>query len=301
MKKILVPTDFSPNADKALDFAVQIARKAKAKIILIHACDLLDLKFKDYSGLKKTYNQQMVRELRAKLSSYRGSIETTEKLQVETKLYEGLVTHTIVEAAKLHKPDLIVMGTLGNAGTKERILGSKTASVIAKVNTPVLAVPLFSEWKDPTNLLLALNNFNEGKPGTVRPLVELAELFSANLTVVKFSEAVTATPHKYLSIERSGNTYVKKLKDAGKIPAASFIHLDGHKFEKNIERFILKQHIDIVAMITHRRNFVKNLFNRSMTRKMSYHTTIPLLALPAPQLPGTRFAPEDQWINKVIL
>jgi nucleotide-binding universal stress UspA family protein len=41
MKKLILPTDFSLNAEKALHFAVQIAKQAKAEIFLVHACVLL--------------------------------------------------------------------------------------------------------------------------------------------------------------------------------------------------------------------------------------------------------------------
>ena len=54
MKKILVPTDFSPNANKALDFAVQIAKQAQAEIILVHACNLVNTILKDNLNIKKS-------------------------------------------------------------------------------------------------------------------------------------------------------------------------------------------------------------------------------------------------------
>ena len=55
MKTILVPTDFSPNANKASDFAVQIAKPASAKIIVVHACDLPDLTFQDHIKMKEEH------------------------------------------------------------------------------------------------------------------------------------------------------------------------------------------------------------------------------------------------------
>ena len=72
-------------------------------------------------------------------------IRKEEMVAIQTKLYKGFVTDTILNAVQLHSPDLIVMGTLGSAGGKERILGSKTAGVIGKTNVPVLVIPLLSE------------------------------------------------------------------------------------------------------------------------------------------------------------
>ena len=58
VKTILVPTDFSPNATKALDFAVQIAKQASAKLVIIHACALLDIVFKDHVERDEEYNKK---------------------------------------------------------------------------------------------------------------------------------------------------------------------------------------------------------------------------------------------------
>lgn len=281
MKKILVPTDFSPNADKALDFAVQIAKQTKGKIILVHICDLVDLAYQDNLWLKKGYNKKVVKEAKEKLSLYKDSIRDAENMIIQTVLYDGLITDTLLEAVKLHMPDIIIMGTLGSSGASERIFGSKTAGLIGKTNVPVLAVPLLSEWAAPANILLALNNFNEGRPLIISSAIELAELFSSNLTVVKFSETAGTSPEKNAAIEKAGDSYARKLQSFSVNMKPVFVHLKGHKFEKAIEKYISKNNIDIMVMITHKRTFLKNLFHRSMTKKMSYHLNIPLLAIPA--------------------
>jgi nucleotide-binding universal stress UspA family protein len=281
MKKILVPTDFSPNADKALDFAVQIAKKAKAKIILIHACDLLEMSFKDNLLLKKEYNKKITREAREKLSLRRESIRNTEKLIIQIKLYEGLVTETILHASRLIKPDMIIMGTLGNAGIRERIFGSKTSGIMTRTTIPVLAIPLLSEWTPPSKILLSLTTFSEGKQTLIQPVIELATLFNATLTVFKFSEFPTIPLYKYKAVERAGKSYVKKLQSLSPALRSDFVHVDGYSFEKSIDRYIKRNKINMIAMITHKRSFLNSLFNRSKTKKMSYRVSIPLLALPA--------------------
>ena len=110
MKIILVPTDFSPNADKALDFAVQIARQANAEIILIHACDLIDTTFKDNQNMYKEHNQTIIDKANEQLSLLKKSIEDTEKLFVNIKLYKGTVTDSILQSSEEHPADLIIMG-----------------------------------------------------------------------------------------------------------------------------------------------------------------------------------------------
>ena len=279
MKNILVPTDFSLNANKALNFAVQIARQAKAEIILIHACDLIDTIFKDNQTTYKEHNQPISDNVNENLSLLKKSIEDTENLSVHIQLYKGKVTDAILQASEEHHADLIIMGTLGEAGLKEKIFGSITAGIIGKTNIPVMAVPLLSEWDTPKKILLMVNN-SEEKPDMVKSVFELAELFNATVHVAIFTDVDSAEAIDYLKDKRGVNSYEEKLKIKYKNTDIKSVQLDGHRFQQTIEEYILEQCIDIVAMVTHQRTFLKSIFNRSMTKKMSYHTRIPLLAIP---------------------
>jgi nucleotide-binding universal stress UspA family protein len=130
MKKILVPTDFSPNADKATDYAVQIAKLNEATVYLIHACDHMDPLYLDGAMTHMEYNQRIMDEAFEKLELRRRSIEETEQVLVNTQLYNGSVQDTILVAAEEHQADLVIMGTLGITGLKDKIFGSKTAALI---------------------------------------------------------------------------------------------------------------------------------------------------------------------------
>lgn len=280
MKKILVPTDFSPNADKALDFAVQIAKQAKAEIILIHACEILNLTFNDHIDLKKEYNQTIIDKAMESLSLLKKSIEDTEQLTVKIHLFQGTVTDTILKVSEDQHADLVVMGTLGNAGLKEKLFGSKTAEIIGKTNVPVLVVGLLSEWDIPEKIALAVNEFEEN-PDTTRFIFELAGLFNATVHVVIITDEDADQESDYLMRKKIIMDYVEKLKLRYKSTVIKHTCLYNHKFEEPIEEFITQQGMDILAMVTHKRTFLESIFNRSMTKKMSYHTQIPLLAIPA--------------------
>lgn len=280
MKNILVPTDFSSNANKALDFAVQIARQAKAEISLIHACDLIDTIFKDNQPLYKEHNPTISVNVNENLSLLKKSIEDTENLAVHIKLYKGKVTDAILQASEEQHADLIIMGTLGDAGQKEKIFGSITAGIIGKTNIPVMAVPLLSEWDSLKKIFLAVNNFDD-QPDRFKPVFELAKLFNASVHLGIFTDADTAGAIDYLNDERGIIAFEEKLHTRYKNSTIKHIHLDGHRFEETIEEYIQENGIDMVAMLTHKRTFLESIFNRSMTKKMSYHTRIPLLAIPA--------------------
>lgn len=279
VKTILVPTDFSPNATKALDFAVQIAKQASAKLVIIHACALLDIVFKDHVERDEEYNKKIIDEATTSLHLLKDSIAQTEHLVVDTQLYKGPVQDTILFATDEYHADLIVMGTLGNSGIKEKIFGSKTSAIIGKTKVPVLAVPLLSEWSIPTTILLAIKEFEKDTSAT-KPVFELAGLFGATVQLLSFTEEAVNTPDFW----RQGmdmRSFQNKLENTYKGTTVKATQLDGHRFRQRLDAYITERNIDILAMVTHKRNFLENIFDGSMTRKISYYTRIPLLALPA--------------------
>jgi nucleotide-binding universal stress UspA family protein len=156
MNRILVPTDFSPNADRAIDYAVRIAKLNQSTLYLIHACDNLDPLYLEGTMTHMEYNQRIMDEAFEKLELRRRSIEETEQILVNIQLYSGTVQDTILVAAQEHKADLVIMGTLGISGLHDKIFGSKTAAVIGESKVPVLAIPLEYDWSSPGKILLAL-------------------------------------------------------------------------------------------------------------------------------------------------
>ncbi|HLG40211.1 MAG TPA: universal stress protein, partial [Chitinophagaceae bacterium] len=57
--------------------------------------------------------------------------------------------------------------------------------------------------------------------------------------------------------------------------------LEGKEFEDTIEEYDKKNEVDIIAMITYPKGFWDKLLKRSVTRKMAFHSRIPVLAIPA--------------------
>lgn len=279
MKKIVVPTDFSPNADKALNFAVQIAKLAKAEIVLVHACDLLGTTFKDHMTLKIEHNQSIVDKNHEQLSLLKKSIEDTEEISVNIELYNGGVADSILQGIEDLQPDLVVMGTLGEAAASEKLFGSLTAAVIGKASVPVIAVPLMSEWSVPGKIFLAVNNFDV-QPELFKIVFELAELFNASIHLGIFTDAGTAGAIDYLNDERGIIAFKEKLNTRYKNSSLEHVHIDGEAFQATMEEYIQENGIDIISMLTHKRTFMQSIFNKSMTKKMSYHTRIPLIVLP---------------------
>lgn len=279
MKKILVPTDFSPNAVRAIDYAVQIAKLNQATIHIIHACDHLYALDMGYVLSKEDYNKKITDEAFDKLEIIKKSIEETEKVLVNTQLYSGAVNDTILVAAQEHNAEIIIMGTLGVSGLKDKIFGSKTASLIGNSTVPILAIPLEYDWSLPSKFLLAINHFDEVSE-VLYPAFDLAKAFNAEVRLTVFTDEGSVAASDYLEDAREINFAEEKLRRKYINLVIKTEHLYGRHFEESINDYIGTNQIDLLVMTTHKRSFLESIFNRSITRKMSYHSKVPILAIP---------------------
>lgn len=285
MKRILIPTDFSPNADKATDYAVQIARLSGASMILIHACDDLDPLYLNGSMTRMEYNQRVMDEALEKLEIRRKSIQETEKLDISVQLYSGSVLDTILVAAEEHEVGLIIMGTLGISGIHDKLFGSKTAELIRHSRIPVLTIPIEFEWSQPQKFMLAIKDTREALP-LLTPLIDLTHLFRTELHVATFTDSGFTGAIDYIADENSVQFASDKIRRENLgIPVVKE-HLLGGDFEESINDFIAANKIDLLTMITHKRTMLGQLFHHSLTRKMSYHSRVPVLAIPARRNPA---------------
>ena len=69
MLKVLVPTDFSKNANKAIEYAYKMAGKGKAEIILLHAYQVIDTNSTSRKLLFEEYNYSIARKLHDELET----------------------------------------------------------------------------------------------------------------------------------------------------------------------------------------------------------------------------------------
>lgn len=279
MKKILVPTDFSNNATKAVDYAVAIAEKAGAEIILLNALAVVDTTFSSRKAVFEEYNNALAADMREQLKDLQQAVEKKSNVRITTKFFKGGIADSILKCAVDENVNLIVMGTRGASGIERMLWGSTTAGIIGNTTIPVLAIPKGAEWKGLKNILFATRHF-EADDKTLIPILNLAQLEAALVHVAVFTDTDDEDLSDYLEHGRLLNAYQQTLPARYKDVKFTTEHLEGKEFEDTIEQYIKGYDIDMLAMTTHKRSFWDSMFNRSMTKSMAYHINIPLLAIP---------------------
>jgi nucleotide-binding universal stress UspA family protein len=277
MQKILVPTDFSDNALKAVAQACEIAKKNNAVIHLLHVVEpTLNMATMqaDSSGKKVVADKSKSLEL-----SLKAIAEVYPDVKILPFLVGGNVIPSILKYAENENPDLIVMGTKGASGLKKILIGSVTAGTIGKTNFPVLTVPASYELQKPTAIVFATNQFEKDE-ALLKNFVNLANLFSVPVHVIVFKDIDANEDADFIYNEEQLNYYLGFLKETFPRTVFKGEILEGSDFESAIDAYCVNNTAGIIAMVTYPKSFFEKFFFKSFTKNMAFHSAIPILAIP---------------------
>jgi nucleotide-binding universal stress UspA family protein len=136
-RRVLVPTDFSPDADLALAWARVLAEKTGGALIVQHSCDLPVLLAGSPEVDQTSILAAIEKAAREKLASIARSLSGCS---VETVVSHGRPDVAILDTAESAKADLIVMGTRGRTGVAHVVLGSTAERVLRRSHLPVVTL-----------------------------------------------------------------------------------------------------------------------------------------------------------------
>jgi nucleotide-binding universal stress UspA family protein len=279
MKRILVPTDFSPTAEKAFRFAVDIAAKAKGTIILYHTYIPVESTFIGTEKTRKQYNTQAEANIVKRLQRLKKKVtgDATD-VAVSTIVGRSPLIDNILGFAEHNHIDLIVMGTQGASGLKKTIIGSVAARVLENSDLPVLLVPSKYEFADMRQIVFA-TNYQKSDKQALTLVAALAKLYNANITVLHFLSVYNNESEK--EKERNDfNTYAFALQRSFNDSKMKFHLLETASIIETMETLDKIFPYDIMAMVRRKKTFLEKFFIKSFTQNMAYITTKPLLIVP---------------------
>jgi nucleotide-binding universal stress UspA family protein len=271
MKNILFPTDFSRNAKNAMAFALELAKKEKSKLILFNAYQLpynrADMMV-SVLGILKEDSEAGLRNLVEEIQKN----PVYSELELEAISRVGDVVSTVNEIVKEKAVDLIVMGTKGESGIVEAIIGSNTTSVIKNVDCPILSVPEHASYVTPKEIAFAYDLKEVEDKKDIKFLASLVKSFDAKLQIY----SVIPTQEKE-TVERP--VAQQRMNE-------DFQGLDAHvHFAVNADiiegiRDLIDAHNpDWMVMVAKKYTLFESLFHTSMTKQMVFQTEKPLLIL----------------------
>jgi len=135
LKRILVPVDFSGPSLKALRYAARLAEQFGSSIELLYVAEIV-VYFNETVSLP---GHNVLEEMKGKLTELARN-EVHELIPVYPHIATGKPFNEIVQFARDHATDLIVIGTHGRTGMEHLLLGSTAERVVRHAPCPVLVV-----------------------------------------------------------------------------------------------------------------------------------------------------------------
>jgi nucleotide-binding universal stress UspA family protein len=140
IQRILLPTDLSESADRALEQAVELAAQHRAKIDILHVVTLPHFDAAEARSALDAYMAKVEKEVFDDLATRSDAIRT-RGLAVSTVIVRrSYPAEAILENVTEAEPDLVVMGTHGRSGLRKLLLGSVAARIVLEAPCPVMTV-----------------------------------------------------------------------------------------------------------------------------------------------------------------
>ncbi|MGS2740203.1 universal stress protein [Sinomicrobium sp. M5D2P17] len=276
MKRILVPTDFSVNAKNAIDYAIHLFKDEVCEFILLNtfgAGNTTNMMVLQASN--PAYETALIRsqkELKG-LFDILNSSGRNKNHSFDMVARYGHLAETVKDLVKEKNVEIIVMGTRGATGAKERWFGSNTVAVVESVlNCPILAVPESTEIEIPKGIVFPSSFKNAYKRKDLSPLLELAGKHKCTVRILHIGDK------EELDEEQRDNKACLMVRLEG---IKTFYHaLTNIDTETAIHCFTeSREDIDMIAFMNQKYSLFNTMLRKPVLKGLGHHTKVPLLVM----------------------
>lgn len=282
MNTILVVTDFTIRAQQAAEFALQIAIKTEADLVLCHAIEIVDDEdeaeklswpIADNIALKQDSLMDL-RDLSKHLKNLAQKSITSYQPSITCVSEFGKLAPVTASLVKEKNVDLVVMGAHKSTGFNRFLMGSHTHEILDKVNCPVLLLPEGLNMINFSTITYATDlTFSDTL--VISYLAKIASAFKTEILVSHISS-------KGFEGLNSGKVLLRTLNELypdGE-PKISYINIKGDNVAKCLTQLTTSSRPGILTLVHKRYGFLQGLFHSSISKKMADTAKVPLLVMP---------------------
>lgn len=271
MSNILVPIDFSPASDKALQYALDLMDKKRDKLIVLHVYtppipdpempyELLSQVYDSYKDIAEKHIKELLDRLKNKYGN---------SLEISGKVVSGAAIDGILNESKILKADLVIMGMRGKNKMLRRIMGTTATRVIQRTQIPVIVVPETVSYSPIRKIAYASN-------------LEVEDIMALD-RVIELANSLQAEVHcVHIQTEGEGlDTYKKELleeayqHDLSQNPIRVDVFSNANIIG-GLNAYVELKEIDLIVMLTHQRSIFHRILEGSNTYDMAFKSVVPV-------------------------
>ena len=273
MKTIIVPTDFSPIATNAMNFAADMAVNINASVSLLHVYHVpvsmteVPVVLVSSEELKKS-SEEKLEILKQELAHV-----TSGKIKIYTEARPGDVSDELEEICKHVQPFAVIMGTKGTSGVERILFGSTVLTAIRHLKWPVIVVPPGKKYGGGIKKIGFACDFAKVVENTpVQFIKDMVNEFGAELHVLNVDHEnkhfKPGTPEESVML----HTLLEDLN-----PNYHFI--DNADVEDGINGFVEANNIDLLITIPKKHKLLDGLFKPSSTKQLVTKSHVPVMCV----------------------
>lgn len=272
MNNILVPVDFSDTAANAVQYARRFAdRMGQSSIHVVYVfMPQVDSEYPNFIPPMTEFSKlrhQMLDEFVAGIEAASG----TSSVVMQKEVWVGFPADEIIRRSQAQ--DLIIMGTTGEGGILNKVFGSVSSAVAQRADCPVILVPSEAAFT-PVHRILYASHYEAADQRMVGQLLEFNRIFNAQIHFVHVRDAGSNR------FEQEKERIFSTLFTDGEPPFAFEIaEIEADSVSEALNEYAEQHHIELVVLVTKRRNFWEQLFHKSQTRNLARITRKPMMVL----------------------
>lgn len=259
MKTVIVPVDFSETSLNAARYAVKLLTgHYGVTMVLFNYCD----------------NEDQIPEAIQHLENLRALLRESGIVKMEILAVTGKgFINELDRMAREVEADLIIMGITGRSPIGQSLIGSNTLKMVEKKTCPVLIVPSSATYKDAKEVMLTSDFDNVEYTIPAQQIKNILNRLRPNLHIMNTNE------EHYISISEEYKTKKEKLASLFAEFQPEFHFLTLSNVQDAINQFAQDKQIDLIIIVHREPTMFSKLFVKSNTKRLAYHSTIPVLAV----------------------
>ncbi len=270
---ILVPTDFTPVADCALDHAIEIAKLFDHKIRMLHVVS------KKISQYQRDRVEKLINKV-SETSSKRSDIDISGIIE------EGSIFEAISNTADKLSAEFIVMGIHGKKGV-QHLVGSYAYKVVCSSKVPVMVVKKKHHHVGYRNIVIPID-FTYESTQKINKAIKFANYFGSTIHVI----GVLGSKSSVFKIEKEA--LLKKILDyvesAGAKAKAEVIIKPGADIHDEVLDYAEKTDADLIMIVAEKSGRFTQLFGKNDAEQIIDKAEIPVLTV----IPNLEYDQDDE-------
>lgn len=285
---VLVPVDFSKNTLRTIKLGMEYARRSRGRVVLLHSyinerhtlslpfgSDRYDTPDDDGKDIKQVAHQRM-EELKQQVMDKIAAGEYP-KVNIETKVTEGIPEEQILHYARRCDVSLIVMGTSGTNRRRQNLIGNVAGEVMDACKFPIFTVPIGMPdigLADITRVVFFSNLIQQDMMSIDR----FARLFNMRGVEVTIVPVVDKKDRRL--VEQSLQQLAQYCREH--YPECTFKtkRIATKTFVDSVAQFIHDEGIQLIAVPNKKSSIFSRLFNPSIAHRVLFQTDTPMLVVP---------------------